>query len=101
MSILPIRKRSRERQESVGLDPMAAGREKRDEHRVAFSRGIPVRIVAIDGTWNRHCQMMDASGRKIDSCAIRGRVAIERVFSASINDRVIISALRIGLGKWR
>ena len=40
---------------------MAAGPEKRGEHRVVFSRGIPVRIVAIDGTWSRHCQMLDAS----------------------------------------
>ena len=39
----------------------AAGPEKRDEHRVPFSRGIPVRIVAIDGTWSRDCQMIDAS----------------------------------------
>lgn len=38
-----------------------AGPEKRGERRVIFSRGIPVRIVAIDGTWSRDCQMLDAS----------------------------------------
>lgn len=35
--------------------------EKRNKQRVVFSRGIPVRVVAIDGTWTRHCLMMDAS----------------------------------------
>ena len=29
--------------------------------RVVFSRGIPVRLVAIDGSWTRHCLLMDAS----------------------------------------
>jgi len=40
---------------------MATGPEKRRNHRVAFSRGVPVRVVAIDGTWTRDCLMMDAS----------------------------------------
>lgn len=40
---------------------MATGPEKRGEPRVLFSRGIPVRIVAIDGTWSRDCEMLDAS----------------------------------------
>jgi hypothetical protein len=29
--------------------------------RVTFARGIDVEIVAIDGTWNRKCTMMDVS----------------------------------------
>ncbi len=40
---------------------MALGLEKRRNQRVVFSRGIPVRVVAIDGTWTRNCLMMDAS----------------------------------------
>lgn len=40
---------------------MAVGTEKRSNQRVTFARGIPVRVVAIDGTWTRHCLMMDAS----------------------------------------
>jgi hypothetical protein len=28
---------------------------------VIFARGIDVQIVAIDGTWNRKCAMMDVS----------------------------------------
>lgn len=40
---------------------MVVGTEKRSNQRVTFSRGVPVRVVAIDGTWTRHCLMMDAS----------------------------------------
>jgi PilZ domain len=40
---------------------MSVGTEKRSNQRVTFSRGVPVRVVAIDGTWTRHCLMMDAS----------------------------------------
>lgn len=40
---------------------MAPGSEKRGNQRVKFSRGVPVRVVAIDGTWTRNCLMMDAS----------------------------------------
>lgn len=36
-------------------------REKRDSHRVEFSHGVDVQIVAIDGTWTRRCKMTDAS----------------------------------------
>lgn len=35
--------------------------EKRNESRVQFSRGVAVRIVAIDGTWARACTMLDVS----------------------------------------
>jgi hypothetical protein len=34
---------------------------KRKSERVVFARGIPVSMVSIDGTWTRHCLMMDAS----------------------------------------
>jgi PilZ domain len=34
---------------------------KRKARRVEFSSGIPVRIVAVDGTWRRDCLMMDAA----------------------------------------
>ncbi|WP_456779679.1 PilZ domain-containing protein [Bradyrhizobium sp. USDA 3315] len=40
---------------------MASPAEKRKSHRVQFSRGISVQIVAIDGTWNRACKMEDVS----------------------------------------
>jgi hypothetical protein len=46
---------------------MSSVGEKRKTGRVEFSRGIPVRIVAIDGTWSRDCLMMDvaAGGAKL------------------------------------
>lgn len=34
---------------------------RRKASRVTFARGIDVQIVAIDGTWNRKCTMMDVS----------------------------------------
>ncbi|WP_398467713.1 PilZ domain-containing protein [Tardiphaga sp.] len=34
---------------------------KRKSERVVFARGIPVRMVSIDGTWTRNCLMVDAS----------------------------------------
>jgi len=34
---------------------------KRKAHRVEFSGGIPVRIVAVDGIWSRDCLMMDVA----------------------------------------
>ena len=40
---------------------MSVGPNQRGEHRVAFSQGVPVQILAIDGTWSRSCLMMDAS----------------------------------------
>jgi hypothetical protein len=35
--------------------------DKRKKARVSFERGVPVNIVAIDGTWQRRCKMVDAS----------------------------------------
>jgi hypothetical protein len=34
---------------------------KRKARRVEFSRGIPVQIVGLDGTWRRNCLMMDVA----------------------------------------
>lgn len=34
---------------------------KRRSERVAFARGIPARMVGLDGTWTRNCLMVDAS----------------------------------------
>src|SRR5215510_9060633 len=34
---------------------------KRRGNRVEFSLGIPVQMVAIDGSWSRKCLMMDAA----------------------------------------
>lgn len=42
---------------------MSKAPEKRIEGRVQFSRGVAVRIVAIDGTWARECTMLDVSER--------------------------------------
>jgi PilZ domain len=46
---------------------MSLNTEKRKTSRVEFSRGIPVQMVAIDGTWRRSCLMLDAaaSGAKL------------------------------------
>jgi PilZ domain len=38
---------------------MAYGDRKND--RVQFERGIPVYMMAIDGTWRRECDMIDVS----------------------------------------
>lgn len=38
---------------------MAYGDRKSD--RVAFERGVPVYMMAIDGTWRRDCEMIDVS----------------------------------------
>jgi len=35
--------------------------DKRAAARVNFERGIPVRILAIDATWQRECDMLDVS----------------------------------------
>lgn len=40
---------------------MTLENEKRSAPRVQFSRGIPVQILAIDGTWSRAALMLDAS----------------------------------------
>ena len=36
-------------------------KDKRAAPRVNFERGIPVRILAIDATWQRECDMLDVS----------------------------------------
>jgi PilZ domain len=41
------------------MDGMAFG--KRTSERVDFAKGIPVRMVGIDGTWSRECMMEDVS----------------------------------------
>lgn len=35
--------------------------DRRATPRVNFERGIPVRILAIDATWKRECEMLDVS----------------------------------------
>ena len=46
---------------------MSKAPEKRIEGRVQFSRGVAVRIVAIDGTWARECTMLDVAERLEES----------------------------------
>lgn len=36
-------------------------KERRRASRVNFARGISVKILAIDGTWQRDCEMIDVS----------------------------------------
>ena len=36
-------------------------KEKRDGPQVNFERGVAVRILAIDGTWQRECEMLHVS----------------------------------------
>jgi hypothetical protein len=40
---------------------MASGPEKRKNERVTFTREVPVRIQAIDGTWTRNSVLLDVS----------------------------------------
>src|SRR4051794_6540898 len=49
------------------IDSMAAG-DQRKTGRVSFSKGIPARIIAIDGTWSRECVMLDIgdTGAKLE-----------------------------------
>ncbi len=35
--------------------------EQRKAHRVVFERGYPANMMAIDGTWQRPCTMLDVS----------------------------------------
>ncbi len=42
-------------------DALKAPTNKRHGQRVEFERGFPVVIMAIDGTWQRECLMLDAS----------------------------------------
>ena len=37
------------------------GWDSRKNPRVNFERGVPVQMVAIDGTWRRYCVLLDAS----------------------------------------
>ena len=37
------------------------GKELRKSQRIDFERGVDVQIMGIDGTWRRHCRMMDVS----------------------------------------
>jgi hypothetical protein len=57
-------------QVEIAADSMAGAEndQRRKSGRVAFSRGIPARIVAIDGTWSRDCVMLDAgeAGAKLE-----------------------------------
>lgn len=44
------------------------GKDQRKTGRVSFTKGLPARIVAIDGTWSRDCLMLDAgdAGAKLE-----------------------------------
>jgi hypothetical protein len=55
-------------QAEIAADSMAGKDQRRKSGRVAFSRGIPARIFAIDGTWSRDCMMLDAgdAGAKLE-----------------------------------
>jgi hypothetical protein len=55
-------------QAEIVTDSMAEKDQRRKSGRVAFSRGIPARLVAIDGTWSRDCVMLDAgdAGAKLE-----------------------------------
>lgn len=59
------------------------GRDQRGKiTRVAFSRGVPVRIVAIDGTWARHCVMLDAgeTGAKLQLLGSTAELDLKEFF---------------------
>ena len=50
------------------------GPEVRKRHRVKFTRDVPVRIQAIDGTWSRQCSMLDVAE---DGAKLRIKESIE------------------------
>ena len=52
-------------------------KDKRGAPRINFERGVTVRILAIDGTWQRECEMLDVSEtgsllRIVGSLALKG-----------------------------
>lgn len=55
---------------------MSKQRNRRRAQRVIFSRGIPVVITGIDGTWQRECTMRDVSEAsatlRIEGGSLRG-----------------------------
>jgi hypothetical protein len=66
--------------------------------RVAFDRGYPAHMMAIDGTWGRPCRLMDVSetGAKMTvEGSILGHPLKE---SAAFVDGPCLSWLRTGLG---
>ena len=46
---------------SIVVSIMPLTSDKRSSGRVQFSKGVDVKIVAIDGTWARSCTMIDVS----------------------------------------
>lgn len=40
---------------------MSVSVERRKNNRVEFSKGVDVQMVAIDGTWNKPCVMLDVA----------------------------------------
>lgn len=52
-------------------------KDKRNASRVNFERGVPVRILAIDGAWQRECDMLDVSQSGVLLRVARGVAGLE------------------------
>src|SRR3954447_14472513 len=58
------------------------GRDQRKTGRVAFTQGIPARIIAIDGAWSRDCVVLDAgdAGAKLEFKVSVAELALKEFF---------------------
>jgi len=58
------------------------GKDQRKSGRVAFTQGIPARIIAIDGTWSRDCLVLDAgdAGAKLEFKTSIADLALKEFF---------------------
>jgi hypothetical protein len=58
------------------------GKDQRRTGRVSFAKGIPARIIALDGTWSRDCLMLDAgdAGAKLEFKVSIAELKLEEFF---------------------
>jgi hypothetical protein len=58
------------------------GKDQRKTGRVAFAKGMPARIIALDGTWSRDCLMLDAgdAGARLEFKASITELALKEFF---------------------
>lgn len=57
-------------------------KERRRAPRVNFARGIAVKILAIDGTWQKECEMLDVSdtGVLLRFAELRAMIGLKEFF---------------------
>lgn len=78
-----------------GNPPVSRSANKRRQARVKFSRGVPINILAIDGTWRRPGLMMDVAddGAMIVLQQNVAGLNLKEVFFTPVNDGLVLSSL--------